>query len=425
MHAAARPSFEDRARVDAMALFLAHWRGALGAITLLTIVAAFMCRDLMSWQTDALWCACACLAYLGQAVAALRMERAASLAQAMPRCMPWLLASIALGGLAWGMAPWLLSASSWQVVLFAGVLNLILMYCVAISPGTAGMVWSAAVPLGVLNTAALLARADLQHVGIAIGVLCALVLVYGFRMQGAIREAMVQRHASADLADELREHQQRLLALETERAVQQEREQIMRSMHDGLGSTLVSALALAEHAELSPGEMADVLRECVDDVRLVVDSLEQAEHDLATLLASLRHRWMPRLEASGLALQWAVDDLPPLPWLTPVAALQVLRIIQEALANVIKHAQAKRLSVVVRLEPACVRVMVEDDGVGFDLTAAAPRGRGLRHMPQRAAQLGATLAIDSRSGGGTRVGLALPLGHPGAQSPPLRFDSAR
>ena len=409
MHATTPPSFEDRAEVDAVALFLAHWRGALGAITLITLLVAFLCRDLVPRRTDALWCACACLAYLGQAAAALRMERAASLAQAMPRCLPWLMASIALGGVTWGMAPWLLSASSWQVVLFAGVLNLIVMYCVAISPGTAGMVWSAAVPLGVLNTAALLARADLQYVGLAIGVLFALVLVYGFRMQGVIRDAMVQRHAAADLAGALREHQQRLLALETERAVQQEREQIMRSMHDGLGATLVSALALAEHDRLLPGERAGVLRECLDDVRLVVDSLEQAEHDLATLLASLRYRWTPRLQASGLALQWSVDDLPPLPWLTPAAALQVLRIVQEAFANVIKHAQAKRLSVAVRVEPTCVRVLIEDDGVGFDRNAAAHRGRGLRHMPQRAAQLGGLLVIESRVREGTRVCLDLPL----------------
>lgn len=414
---AAPSSLEDRAKVDGMALFLAHWRGSLVVKVLITAAVAVAWQGLVPWRANAAWCACAGLAYLGQAVVLWKLQRSASLAQAMPRWMPWMWVAMGFSGCVWGAVPWVLSSASWQAVLFAGAFNVMLMFMVANAPGTRGMLWSTAAPFSVLTTAALAAHEGLAYAAFAVGTLFALILFYGLRVRRTIQAAMVQRHVAMDLADELREHQQRLLVLETERAVQQEREQLMRSMHDGLGSTLVSALSLAEHARLEPGEMVDVLRECVDDVRLVVDSLECAEHDLTTLLASLRHRWVRRLEASGLALEWEVDDLPPLHWLTPAAALQVLRIVQEALANVIKHARARRLSMAVRAETSGVRVLIEDDGVGFDATASAPHGRGLRHMPERAAQLGAVLTVDSRPGRGTRVCLDLPLRAPNPAAP--------
>ncbi|HEV8692025.1 MAG TPA: ATP-binding protein, partial [Ideonella sp.] len=200
----------------------------------------------------------------------------------------------------------------------------------------------------------------------------------------------------------------RLREVEREQALLIERQRLMRDMHDGLGSTLMSSLVLAEQGKLQQDALAALLRECVDDLRLVIDSLEPIEHDLVTLLASLRHRLGRRLEAAGLAMRWEVDDLPPLPWLNPPDALQVLRIVQEVLTNVLKHAAAHTVRISTSLRGGHVQVLIEDDGLGFE--AASPNGgRGLRHLVQRAARLGGRLVIDSAPGRGTQVTLDLPL----------------
>lgn len=208
---------------------------------------------------------------------------------------------------------------------------------------------------------------------------------------------------------ELRANHERLRLIEREQALLIERQRLMRDMHDGLGSTLMSTLVLAEQGNLEQSAVAALLRECVDDLRLVIDSLEPIEHDLVTLLASLRHRLGRRLEGAGLHMKWEVVDLPPLHWLNPPDALQVLRIVQEVLTNVLKHAAARTVRVATRLAGEDqVQVLVEDDGCGFDI-ALVEQGRGLRHLVQRAARLGGRLSIDSLAGRGTRVTLDLPL----------------
>ena len=206
--------------------------------------------------------------------------------------------------------------------------------------------------------------------------------------------------------EELRENHERLRSVEREQALLLERQRLVRDMHDGLGSNLMSALVLAEQGRLSRDAVAGLLRECLDDLRLVIDSLEPIGNDLVTLLALLRHRLARRLEAAGLNLVWAVDDLPPLDWLTPPEALQVLRIVQEVLNNVLRHAHARQVRIAISRQPDGVRVAIEDDGIGFDPAQTTP-GRGLRHLRERAARLGGRLHIDSRPGLGTSVQLDL------------------
>ncbi|RZL29769.1 MAG: hypothetical protein EOP35_24975 [Rubrivivax sp.] len=107
-------------------------------------------------------------------------------------------------------------------------------------------------------------------------------------------------------------------------------------------------------------------------------------------------------------------DMPPLPWLEPALALQVLRLIQEAMTNVIKHAQARTLTLAANQAGDALEVRIEDDGCGFD-AAAVRAGQGLASMRQRARALGATLSWHSTPARGTCVRLRLPLqaGAPG------------
>jgi signal transduction histidine kinase len=156
----------------------------------------------------------------------------------------------------------------------------------------------------------------------------------------------------------------------------------------------------------------------VDDLRLVVDSLEPIEHDLILLLASLRHRLGRRLEAAGLSLIWQVEDIPPLPWLEPPDALHLLRFVQEVLTNVLKHAQARQLVFRVSQEvpepgvefEKSVRILIRDDGQGMPEGGAARGGRGLLNLQERARRLGGRLVVSSLGPGkGVEVCLWLPL----------------
>ncbi|RTL17815.1 MAG: sensor histidine kinase [Burkholderiales bacterium] len=195
---------------------------------------------------------------------------------------------------------------------------------------------------------------------------------------------------------------------ERQQALLLERQRIMADMHDGLGSSLLSALVAMEQGSMSHEQCVEVLRECVDDLRLVIDSLEPVGHDLVSLLATMRYRLGKRLQSGGLQLEWDVQDLPPLPWLEPPDALHVLRLMQEALNNVLKHAQASRVRMVTRHHGSHVEIRVEDDGAGFDLQNIR-HGRGLKSQLKRAQRLGGKLRIDSAPGMGTRLSLRLPV----------------
>lgn len=215
-------------------------------------------------------------------------------------------------------------------------------------------------------------------------------------------EARVQaKHA------ELEGNYRRIEALTREAAVTEERGRIMRDMHDGIGAQLITALSLVERGDGVPGHVAEVLRECIDDLRLTIDSLEPAEDDLVPVLGNLRYRLEGRLRQQGIALEWALHELPPLAGLTPRYVLHVLRILQEAFTNILKHAQASRIQVHAKVEARRVAIVVRDDGHGFDDGAPAP-GRGLANMRSRAQAIGAELCV-TPSPGGTTLSLALTL----------------
>ena len=107
-------------------------------------------------------------------------------------------------------------------------------------------------------------------------------------------------------------------------------------------------------------------------------------------------------------LEWDVHDLPPLAWLEPLDALHVLRLLQEALSNVLKHACARRVRLTTRHKGSYVEIRVEDDGDGFDIETAQ-LGRGLKSQQRRAKTLGGSVRVDSSPGHGTRLSLRLPV----------------
>jgi signal transduction histidine kinase len=143
----------------------------------------------------------------------------------------------------------------------------------------------------------------------------------------------------ADASMKLRVSEEAQQSLKIERAIEAERERMMLEMHDRIGSGLVTAIAVAERQDY-PSEAIATLKNSLLDLRLTVDSLEPVDGDLALLLGAFRHRVEKDLAEAGLRFDWQVERVPALGWLNAVNALHVLRIFQEAVSNILSHAQA-------------------------------------------------------------------------------------
>lgn len=202
----------------------------------------------------------------------------------------------------------------------------------------------------------------------------------------------------------------RLRKATADQARAEERQRLMREIHDGIGAQLTTALAASEHSRSSDIGMLRTLRAAITDLKLTVDSLEPVGGDLPSLLGNLRYRLAPQLQQAGLILQWEVTSLPPLAWLQAPQALHVLRLLQEAFSNVIQHAGADTVRVVSATtnDPAGITLEITDNGCGIE---AHPQtgGRGLANMQERASMLGGQLDVELVKSGGTRVRLWLPL----------------
>lgn len=235
-----------------------------------------------------------------------------------------------------------------------------------------------------------------------------------FRRYVAANESVREINASLETRlqlreDELQESYQRLREVEHRQTLSDERQRLMQDMHDGMGSSLLTALLVVEKGALDATMLAEVLKDCIDDLKLTIDSMEPVQADLLLLLATLRFRLTPRLENSGIELRWEIKNVPLLDWLDPRNSLHILRILQEAFSNIIKHAQATEIRVATAVDGDHVLVIVTDNGAGFPFDDQVPRsGKGLSNQQRRAAAIGAEIDITS-SVSGTCVTLRLPI----------------
>ena len=229
------------------------------------------------------------------------------------------------------------------------------------------------------------------------------------RFVRVLREA---EGARSDLESRVREREQmlkrnyeRLREGERMQATAAERQRIMQDMHDGLGTQLVSSLMLVERGALSQAQVAQVLRESIDDMRLAIDALAQGNSDLLAALGNLRYRMEPRFRAAGIELIWDARGMPEELNISPDAVLPILRIVQESLTNALKHSQARAVSVALGVstteDAPVLQIRVTDNGRG--IAGERVGGRGLLNMRSRAGKIGGTLTLESVPGTGTRV----------------------
>jgi signal transduction histidine kinase len=250
----------------------------------------------------------------------------------------------------------------------------------------------------------------LLHLGIpAFLLVMACVLLDRFidslKQAESISEQLALRVAQRE--NELAASYEQLRRLERDRAATEERQRIMQDMHDGVGSQLLSTLVMVQRGAATQDVTVALLQECIDDMRLAIDSLSPNDPDLLSVLGNFRFRMESRFKGMGLALHWRNHGMPDTLEITPHAGLQVLRIVQEALANVLKHAQARNVEVDLDFSAESLQVRIADDGIGFTGPEESA-GHGLANMQMRAKKIGGSLNIE-HSASGTALCLVIPL----------------
>ena len=111
----------------------------------------------------------------------------------------------------------------------------------------------------------------------------------------------------AERESALAENYERLRPLEREHAAGEERQQIMRDLHDGLGSQLFLTLSRAEAGRIDQDEIVQALRECIADLRLTLEAMSPNSNDFLQAWGNFRFRWQQLLDAAGLASSWEID----------------------------------------------------------------------------------------------------------------------
>ena len=195
-----------------------------------------------------------------------------------------------------------------------------------------------------------------------------------------------------------------------------ERRRLARELHDETGQALTSILlglrAIDDTAEAPAAKQAvedvrELVRSTLQDVRqLAVDLRPKALDDFG-LVAAVERLAHAFAEQTGIAVEF-VPTLSErrLPFEVETA---LYRIVQETLTNVVKHARASRVSVVLTRKDDSVSMIVEDDGVGFDPARTRDDGLGLVGMRERVGLLGGRLTVESRPGAGTTFVAEVPL----------------
>lgn len=206
---------------------------------------------------------------------------------------------------------------------------------------------------------------------------------------------------------ELEEAHARLLTAETQRVKMQERQDLMQDMHDGFGSQLVIAKMMVEQSAMSQDGVVQLLEESISDLYLIVDALGNTDHDLETALVDFQFRVKKRLANSPVHLHWNFNNQGAAR-MSQRSVLHLLRIIQEALNNALKHAHAQNIWIDLEVDAAAAMLTasVKDDGTG--LRTPGPEGRGQKSMLVRSRLLNADLTWHSEQPG-TRIVLRMPL----------------
>jgi len=197
---------------------------------------------------------------------------------------------------------------------------------------------------------------------------------------------------------------------------EKERRRIARDLHDDTAQTLAALLMRLQMARRTDDEperdallagMHRDIRRASDGVYRILRGLRPPALEESGIAAALRAHVREAIAPTGLEVRLVADPVDP--QMSEDTSLALYRIVQEALANTVRHAEAKTAGIRIILDGESVAVEVDDDGVGFE-PGDRLSGLGLLGMEERARILGGSMTIDSSPGRGTRIRIELPLG---------------
>jgi signal transduction histidine kinase len=203
-------------------------------------------------------------------------------------------------------------------------------------------------------------------------------------------------------------------------AVLEERERISTELHDGLAQVLGYVITKSQAtrqllrkmtvASDYLGELEDVAQKVYTDTRETILGLKTAISGDRSMVSALREYAARFSQMHGIKTELVVGE-HIIPSLSPQVELQIIRIVQEALSNVRKHAEATQATINVEAGEGWVTIVVKDDGKGFDVEKNEERDwakYGLRNMQERADSIHGSLIIESRLGKGTEITVSVP-----------------
>jgi len=237
------------------------------------------------------------------------------------------------------------------------------------------------------------------HYGTFILILLASIVVLGRFIQ-ALNKTQLLNHELLGKIDRFEADEQQRCA------VNKERQRIMRDLHDGLGNTLVSAIALSKGGHTQQPQLQTTLKNAMAEMRLIVDSEAHTDFNFEKLLMLIKKHTNFVLLNSGVEINWDTQALLVTKAVqTPSIGLHLIRILQEALTNVIKHANATRINIGSTVNGSTLELYISDNGDG---SAFSDQGNGLKNMQTRALEIKASLSITNNASGST-ITVSLPI----------------
>jgi signal transduction histidine kinase len=196
------------------------------------------------------------------------------------------------------------------------------------------------------------------------------------------------------------------------RAAEAERERITADLHDGMAGYLATIVALSEHDVSDGTEISNLAKDALTDLRFVIDATSISSPELRLTLAILRERCLQPLDALGIELRWSMIGLPDDLCLSHEDNLHVLRILQEALNNAVRHGRPKMIEVTGRSVPdthgdMLVELILENRGGLAPEPGREETGHGTVNMAKRVAALGGEIDVTALPDG-ARLRLVFP-----------------
>ncbi|WP_025132410.1 PAS domain S-box protein [Pseudomonas sp. PH1b] len=211
--------------------------------------------------------------------------------------------------------------------------------------------------------------------------------------------------------------QLRELSAHLESVREEEKARIAREVHDELGQMLTVLKLETSMCELAYAQLDPGLHERLNSMKRLIAQLFQLVRDVATALRppildagiASAIEWQARRFEARTQIPCLVQVPDNLPRLSDAKAIGLFRILQEALTNVMRHAQAHTVELSLTLEAGELCMSISDDGLGFDTAAARPTSFGLVGMRERVLIMGGSLSLHSESGEGTTLSVRVPL----------------